>query len=156
MPAHLLCSSYAYCGLGSCGWVLDTLHHNYSSPRPLCVTCLYVLLSFKLDILYIRCAAYPNLTPTCHLVADPKDPFCCEVPECTFNPVNGTFSGFGYPTAAPGVITGGSVVNPTPRPVIAPTPQPIPGVSTPVPSAAPTMGPGQTPAPTFKGNNSDG
>ncbi|OWF53570.1 Cartilage matrix protein [Mizuhopecten yessoensis] len=88
-----------------------------------------------------RCAAFPKLPASCQLVPDPKDPFCCKVPECSFTPANGTYTGYGYPTAPTGVITGGSVVKPTPRPNVVPTAQPIPGVSTVAPTPVPSQGP---------------
>ncbi|XP_046570033.1 uncharacterized protein LOC124278355 [Haliotis rubra] len=75
-----------------------------------------------------RCASYGNIPPQCRLVADPKDPQCCQVPQCTPTPGPN-----GYPTPGPGV-------SPTPFNIptgvvtgVAPTPTPGPGGQTPPP-----------------------
>lgn len=43
--------------------------------------------------LFSRCTTYTSIPSQCTLVADPKDPECCEVPQCITvppNPTNGT------------------------------------------------------------------
>lgn len=65
------------------------------------------------------------------MVADPKDPQCCQVPECTPTPGPN-----GYPTPVPGVSPMPSVVTNVPGFVtgVAPTPTPGPDGKTPAPT----------------------
>ncbi|XP_052816208.1 uncharacterized protein LOC128242861 isoform X2 [Mya arenaria] len=51
---------------------------------------------------YDRCAKYPSVPTGCTLVPDPKDPTCCEVPQCI--PVPGP--GQTVPTDQPFTVTG--------------------------------------------------
>ncbi|XP_060570089.1 uncharacterized protein LOC132728460 isoform X2 [Ruditapes philippinarum] len=99
-----------------------------------------------------RCATYTGYqSASCIYVPDPKDPVCCQIPQC--NQVNST-----VPAPVTGVHTGGGPV-PTPRPIMTPAPgtystlAPIPGVSTlaPIPGVstlAPNPNINNTPAPT--------
>ncbi|XP_070202959.1 uncharacterized protein [Littorina saxatilis] len=79
-----------------------------------------------------RCAKYPNISPDCIMVADPKDPVCCQAPQCS-PPTNPNVP----PTGVIGVVTGNG---------LPPIPTPSPG--------APT-GPAPTPknACVYKGNS---
>ncbi|XP_041376878.1 uncharacterized protein LOC121389349 [Gigantopelta aegis] len=70
-----------------------------------------------------RCPSYKSIPKECSFVPDPKDPFCCRVPKCTFNPSQGQITGHGIPTLPPGQITGGSAT-PAPTPGSNPTPNP--------------------------------
>ncbi|XP_071091876.1 uncharacterized protein [Haliotis cracherodii] len=80
-----------------------------------------------------RCAKYDNVPQQCRMVADPKDPQCCQVPECTPTPGPN-----GYPTPVPGVSPTPSVVTNVPGFVtgVAPTPTPGPDGKTPAPTLA--------------------
>jgi hypothetical protein len=68
---------------------------------------LWISETFDFD----RCPTFQAPHANCSLVADPKDPLCCKVPEC---PTDGN-----YNTAPPLVIQGGKA---TPGPTIMPTP----------------------------------
>lgn len=92
---------------------------------------LYLLLIILLD----RCSQYQNLPQECTLVADDRDPICCKVPKCnipsTFLNKTGILP---LPTAAPGIISGGSVTQvPTPGTTLAP----VPGQPNPTPNPTP-------------------
>jgi len=51
---------------------------------------------------FFRCAQYNNISSDCTMVADPKDPTCCKVPQCI--PVPGP--GKTVPTDKPFSVTG--------------------------------------------------
>ncbi|XP_046585152.1 uncharacterized protein LOC124292144 [Haliotis rubra] len=80
-----------------------------------------------------RCAKYDNLPQQCRMVADPKDPQCCQVPECSPTPGPN-----GYPTPGPGISPTPSVVTNVPGFVtgVAPTPTAGPDGKTPAPTLA--------------------
>ncbi|XP_035824757.1 uncharacterized protein LOC101847325 [Aplysia californica] len=75
-----------------------------------------------------RCAVYSKIPSGCSLVPDPKDPTCCEVPDCPVQIGASPTAGF-VPTPAnptPGSVTGIGKI-PTPGN----TPKPSPGQPTP-------------------------
>ncbi|KAJ8302983.1 hypothetical protein KUTeg_019379 [Tegillarca granosa] len=82
-----------------------------------------------------RCSRYDSVPSECTLVPDPKDPTCCQVPQCPVKPTSGPIPTPGIIqnplTPKPGVITGLG-----PIPTAQPTPQPQPG-QTPVPGYTP-------------------
>ena len=98
-------------------------------------------MSFVYDVFFTRCSQYQNLPKDCYLVADDQDPICCKVPKCNIPSQYNNQSGIlPLPTAAPGIISGGSVTKaPTPGTTQAPQP------------GQPNPTPGPTPAP--KGRN---
>lgn len=57
-----------------------------------------------------RCAQFPDLAPGCIMVPDPKDPSCCQAPQCT-TPTNPNVP----PTGVFGQVQGNSLT-PTPTP----------------------------------------
>ncbi|XP_060567789.1 mucin-2-like isoform X2 [Ruditapes philippinarum] len=67
---------------------------------------------------YDRCAKFPTIPTGCKMVPDPKDPTCCEVPQCIPIPGPGKTLPTGGPqtiTGVPGVISGsGTPPAPTP------------------------------------------
>ncbi|KAK3581064.1 hypothetical protein CHS0354_033850 [Potamilus streckersoni] len=94
-----------------------------------------------------RCGDYPNLPTACYLIPDPKDPTCCERPECPLPTPMGTAvptPGFIDVTGSPLAVVTGIGKVPTLAPTPNPYPTPQPGVSTLHP---PTLGPGMSPTP---------
>ncbi|XP_067652673.1 mucin-2-like [Haliotis asinina] len=94
-----------------------------------------------------RCTQFTNIPSTCTLIADPRDPGCCQVPQCIPSPGQPGYSTpkpGAQPTIAtnvPGFVTGKA-------PVPSPTPGPDGKIPTPGPDGKyPTPGPGMTPAP---------
>ena len=82
--------------------------------------CLCLCLCMFVTVSVFRCASYPALAPGCIMVADPKDPLCCQAPQCT-PPNNPNIA----PTGVIGVVTGNGlppVPTPSPGAPSAPTP----------------------------------
>ncbi|XP_041376891.1 uncharacterized protein LOC121389362 [Gigantopelta aegis] len=77
-----------------------------------------------------RCTTYTNVPAQCRMVADPKDPQCCQVPDCTPTPGPN-----GYPTPKPGVSAVPTMFTNVPGFITGLAPTPTPGVN------------GKTPAP---------
>ena len=48
-----------------------------------------------------RCAQYTNVGANCEFVPDPKDPSCCQMPECYVTGTVNITSGNQLPTPAP-------------------------------------------------------
>lgn len=68
-----------------------------------------------------RCGDYPKVDPSCIMVPDPKDPTCCQVPECPLIPSGGTTPGqptIIRPTQPTAVFT--NMPTPSPRPEVTP------------------------------------
>ena len=69
-----------------------------------------------------RCSVYTSVAPGCTMVPDPKDPDCCEIPDCPIvPPVSPTPGIVTFQPGPGGVVTGIGLV-PTPKPGVSPSP----------------------------------
>ena len=94
---------------------------------------LHVFFTCWVCVSIHRCAKYPTVPSQCMMVADPKDPQCCQIPQCLPTPGPN-----GFPTPKPGQNPIPTIVTNVPGVITGKPPTPTPGTN------------GQTPAPRSK------